>query len=70
MGAGGLEPPTFGLKDRCSTKLSYALGPAGLEPTILLYERRVITNLTMGPRYMCEKRSGENKKAKFSHDRR
>lgn len=24
LGAGGLEPPTFGLKDRCSTNLSYA----------------------------------------------
>lgn len=53
MNAGGLEPPTFGLKDRCSTielrkflnnfsKLFIIMNPAGIEPAKTLYERDVI----------------------------
>lgn len=35
VGVLGLEPKTSGLRDHCSTKLSYTLGIIGLEPIIM-----------------------------------
>lgn len=35
VGVLGLEPKTSGLRDHCSTKLSYTLGIIGIEPIIM-----------------------------------
>lgn len=55
LGAGGLEPPTFGLKDRCSTNLSYAqkkaphVYPTGVEPVLLVWKTSVLPVRRRGP---------------------
>jgi hypothetical protein len=48
FGRGGTWTHNLRFKRPLLYQLSYALAPAGLEPAILLYERRVIAYLTMG----------------------